>query len=73
MAEVCQQPEPFSPSSAPFTVKKPSEFLPLEDFILVREIAALRAHVTKYGAIRATYAKVADKVNDNHQMTQKVT
>ena len=53
--------------------KKRGKYLPLEDLIMVREVAAQRAHVATYGAVRQNFEQVATKVNSNPHMTQKVT
>ena len=45
----------------------------LEDLIIVREVSALRDHVATYGSVRQTFEMVAGKVEQNPQMTQRVS
>lgn len=53
-------------------VRKRGKYLPEEDLIIVREVAALRAHVAGYGNVKQSFESVAQRVNQNPHMMQKV-
>lgn len=49
------------------------KYLAEEDLIIVREIAAARVHVAKYGVARDNYQRAANYDNPNPHMRQPVT
>eukprot|EP00171_Calliarthron_tuberculosum_P005615 IDg5615t1 len=49
------------------------KFPSMEDLIIVREVAALRAHIASCRTMRQKLDNVAKNVNQNPNMTQKVT
>ena len=52
--------------------RKRGKYLSQEDLIIVREVAALRAHIAGYGNVKQSFETVACKVNQNPHMSQKV-
>lgn len=50
-----------------------SRFTCDEDLIIVREVAAARAHIAGFGETRRKFENVAANVNENPSMNQKVT
>ena len=55
------------------SARKRGKFVPAEDLIIIREVAALGAHVASYGKVRQTFEKVAVGVNRNPHMSEKVS
>ena len=55
------------------SARKRGKFVPAEDLIIIREVAALGAHVASYGKGRQTFENVAVGVNRNPHMSQKVS
>jgi hypothetical protein len=44
-----------------------------EDLILVREVAAAKAHVASYGDVKMRFAEAASRANANVELRSKVT
>ena len=49
------------------------KFTPAEDLILVREVAAAKAHISVFGEKGGRYAKAAENANGNTALLSKVT
>jgi hypothetical protein len=44
-----------------------------EDLILVREVAAAKAHVAGYGGVKSKFSEAASRANQNSALRSKVT
>ena len=49
-----------------------SKLIPIENLIIIREVAASKAHIAPYGKVRAKFEEVAENCNGNPMMPEKV-